>query len=567
MKQKKFLLLTVVVLLGLTLLVYGRLPQTFFQQDEWAIFGYHISADKHGINLFDRLLIYQQETHIAPLSNLVTLIEYQLFGLRFTPYGWISVLLHAVTAVFVVLLATILTRKRWVAFVAGMLFLINSIPSQAVIWVATTTGTVGSAAFFLLSLIILIWYIQKGQRPWWMLMASMVLFLVSLGFKESTVFGFLLIPIVWVIFTPKRVWYGMVRILGTTGILGFLYFLVRLFILSMRTAPSIAPEVTVAPSVGVYIFRSLAIPVRVLAQSFVPEKAHLEIARLILRLAYPRFMIGGSPDPYLVESIIADIVTVFAFFVIVVAIVAVGRYFQTTRQRQFVKVLLLSVIFVLLSALPLVLVPGRAGYNALVDGRHMYLTSSFASILFATLLFGVTKIFVKKKQLVIFVWILVILGSAYHVQRIRTDIAHQVAIGGLRQSILKTVTTSVPTVSDRAVWYVESDTPFYGLEESIVPFQSGFGQVLLVWYNARGVYLPSCFFERQYLYILLEENYKECESRGFGYFRKKSTLNKAYEKFQFKPEEIFAFRFTSATSTFEDITDEIRSRLRLLGQL
>ncbi len=157
--------------------------------------------------------------------------------------------------------------------------------------------------------------------------------------------------------------------------------------------------------------------------------------------------------------------------------------------------------------------------------------------------------------------------SFYHIRKIRKDIDEQIAIGNLRQSILRMVIASAPNLPRRAVFYVESDRPYYGLQEPIVPFQSGFGQVLLVWYNANGADFPACLFDREYLYVLLEENFKECQGRGFGYFRKTLTFNNALKIYHFQPNEIFAFRFISATNTFKDMTIEIRSKLDRFGSL
>ena len=551
----------------LALVNYGKLPKTFFQQDEWAVFGYHISADKLGLNLYNRLFIHEQETHMVPLSNLATLVQYRLFGLRFAPYGWIAVGLHFANTLLVFWLAMVLIKRRWLALLAGIFFLINSIPHQAITWVATTTGTAGSTTVFLLSFIAFIQYIQKKERPIWLLGLVMLLFLVSLGFKETTVFGFFLFPVVWVLLINKRRFRAGAHVGGAIFFSGLFYLLARFFILMQRPAISISPEVVAQPSLGVYLFRTVAVPIRVFVQSFLPEQFHLTMSRLLLRLAYPTFIIGGVPNPYLVESVAADIITLFALLGIATVVAGVGRYFQKTRQAHLSKALSVGFVFTLFSALPFVFVPGRAGYNALLDGRHLYLTSTFTSILAASILVGAIQILGKRKILIVALFVVVFTMSFYHIRKIRKDIDDQIAIGNLRQSILRTVIASAPNLPRRAVFYVESDRPYYGLQEPIVPFQSGFGQVLLVWYNANGADLPTCLFDREYLYVLLEENFKECQGRGFGYFRKTSTFNNALQTYHFQPNEIFAFRFISATNTFKDMTIEIRSKLDRFGSL
>ncbi len=569
MRNFRFILIAISCFFTLTFLSYSKLPQTFFQQDEWAIFGYHISADKLGLNLYDRLFIHEQETHMVPLSNLATLVQYRLFGLQFAPYGWFAIGLHVVNTLLVFWLAMVLTKNRWLALVAGIFFLTNSSPHQAITWVATTTGTAGSTMVFLLSLIAFIYYIKKKKRHILLLGLAMLLFIVSLGFKETTVFGFFLFPVAWMILAKKRPFNAGLRVGVGIFFSGLIYVFARFFILMQRPLSSISPEVVVQPPVTVYIFRVIAIPIRILVQSFLPQQFHLMLSNLLVRLAYPAFVIGGAPDPYLMESAAADIITIFAFLGILIGVVGLGRYFRKTHQTDLFRVLFIGFVFIFLSALPFVFIPGRAGYNALFDGRHLYLTSVFTAILAALFFIAVVQMLWKRKSFVVIFYLLVFIMSFYHIRTIRKDIEHQVAIGHLRQSILQKVITSAPILPRRAVFYIQSDQPYYGLpqDEPIVPFQSGFGQVLLVWYNAHGANLPACLFDKEYLYVLLEENFKECQGRGFGYFRKASTFNAALQTYHLQPDEIFSFKFFSATNIFKNTTAEIRGRLDKFSRL
>lgn len=565
--MKRFIFFTLFLYATILFLTYGNLPKTFFQQDEWAIFGYHISADKLGISLFNRLFIHQQESHLNPFSNIATLIQFRLFGVQFAPYAWVAMMLHGVNTVLVYVLSWMLIKNRWLALFAGIFFLINSIGHQAIVWIATTTGTAGSTLIFLLSVIAGISYIQSGERRRDLLGLTMLGLVISLGFKETTVFGFILIPILWMIFTKKRSLGGGIRVGAAVTLSGALYLIARFMLLALRSAPSISPEVVTRPSFDVYVFRTVVIPVRVFVQSFIPQELHLVLARLAMRLGYPQFMIGGAPNPYLVESAAADIITLAGLLGIVVVIVLLRRSFQKTRQMHLSRVLSFVCAGIWLSALPFIFIPGRAGYNALLDGRHLYLTSAFVSIFAALMVAGIVGKVKKNRPIMALLCMGIFLVGFYHIRIIRRDILNQVTVAKLRQSIVGSVLTYVPVLPRRAVFYVESDAAYYGVAEPIVPFQSGFGQVLLVWYSATGMDFPACLFESEYLYIQMEENFKECEGRGFGYFRKPVTFNEALAVYKFLPDELFAFRFTSATNTFEDTTADMRRKLATFGRL
>ncbi len=209
--------------------------------------------------------------------------------------------------------------------------------------------------------------------------------------------------------------------------------------------------------------------------------------------------------------------------------------------------------------MPFIVIPGPAGYFSLIDGRHLYFTNTLASILLAILLSGIYFWFPRRKiGLILF---LVIVGAiiGFHSLEIRREINYQVGTGIIRRSILDAISKKHPTLPKRVVFYVDSDKSYYGLpeDEKIVPFQSGFGQTLLVWYNARGENFPACFFKDQFLYVLLSEGYRECEGRGFGYFRKPETFKAAIRNNNLSVKNIIGLRYNSSTHELSDIANEV----------
>lgn len=545
----KFFIFVVLFYVALAAMTFGKLPYTFFQQDEWAIFGHLMNADKSGISLLDRLTIYEQDTHLVPFTNALTLLEYRLFGINFAPYAITAIAFHLGNAVLVYELASLLLKKKWLAVAAGAIFLINSISHQAVTWTATATGTVTSTTVTLISLIFFSKYLVTGERNRLYVWFSILIFFLSLFFKETSIFVFFFYPIFWFILSKKRNFKRAVQIIFPLGTLGIVYVLVRI-VFSWLVAPGIASELYQPPFV-VYFFRMIALPIRVIAQSFVPVSFILKTARLFVPLAYPHFVTVGTPDPYIVESAAADIISFFIFCFLLLS-QSIGRL---TR---------VSLLFIALSALPFVVVPGIAGYLSLIDGRHLYLTGIFSAI-FLSLVIGHVFIGARKHRVVYTVIVIIVgLFGIYHILKIRKDTDYQVALAHVRMPILEKITRSYPVLPTRVVFYITSDTPYYGLpyEEPILPFQSGFGQTLLVWYEARGENFPACFFAKKYLYELLSEGYKECDGRGFGYFRKSDTFEQAIQQFAIAPEQIIAFDYASGTNALTDVTEHLRRVLQ-----
>ena len=64
-----------------------------------------------------------------------------------------------------------------------------------------------------------------------------------------------------------------------------------------------------------------------------------------------------------------------------------------------------------------------------------------------------------------------------------------------RHNILNQISEDNLKLTDKQVFYTESDTSYYGLpdETKILPFQSGFGQTLLVWFE-KSERFPNDFF-------------------------------------------------------------------------
>lgn len=543
-------------------LAFGKLLFTFFQQDEWAIFGNYIYWQKEHLSWWNRLFIYEQDTHIVPVSNFLSYAQYALFKLSFTPYAMVSILIHLVNALLVYYLAALFVKNKYVGFLAGLFFLTNSISQQAVTWVATTTGTAGSTLVMLLSIIFFMRFLRRGEQTINLLFSTLFL-VVSLLMKETSIFCFVFFPFLWFLYGKKKSMWSGIKIFSPFAILGIGYVLFRLYFLLFGYHTTASLEELSQPSVFIYLFRILTHPLKFLAQSFIPVSYIIAVGSTIVLLGYPHFVLGGTPDPYIVETVSSDIVS----YVIAIIILSLSVFLcmqKSMRELEMHKLVSAAVLFVSLSALPFIFIPGKAGYLSLIDGRHLYLTSVFSSILLAGLLFATGQIFNMKKTVLIAIGVFVVLFSGMNAMTIHKALNIQMGIAFTRQQILKKIYTEYPHLPQKVVFYTESNTAFYGLpdEEKILPFQSGFGQTLLVWYNEHGDTIPSCFFKGKYLYVLLSQDYKQCGGRGFGYYRSIDLLKESLLANHLSSKSVIAFRYNSFSNSIIDITKEIQDRLQ-----
>jgi len=506
---------------------YFRLPQTFWQQDEWAAFGAAILFWQRSFPLVS-LFTSSSGVHITPLSDLIFFAAYHFFGLNFANFAWASLILHFFNSMLVYYLARLLFKKKWLALTAALLFAGSSLAHQAVTWLSTSANTQGAALFILLAMILIL-----KKRPWW---AFFALFL-ALGFKETGAFLFILLPILY--FSKK--------ILAPWLTLVAFYFGMRVWLLFNTVAPLSQTAGLTQPVKTTYLYRLVFLPIRIIPQSFISAGQIIRWAQGLVRQVYPHYLVnGGVPNPFVVESIAFDFV---CFLFLLLFLLISLKFFKKSR------VFWLSTSLIILSGLPLIFIPGRAGYVSMLEPRHLYLAGIGSSLILAMLL---TRL---KNKVLIFLALILILFS--HGRIIQHDFDSLLANSRLRKSILTQIKSEHPTLPEKVIFYTESDTAYYGLadEEKILPFQSGLGQTLLVWfYDAEK--FPPCFYEDVFLYKIESQGYRECQGRGFGYFRKYDDLLMTLQQKHLPAESVIAYRFSSQDNSLVDTSQEVWHELK-----
>ena len=113
--------------------------------------------------------------------------------------------------------------------------------------------------------------------------------------------------------------------------------------------------------------------------------------------------------------------------------------------------------------------------------------------------------------------------------------------GKIRKNILTQVKRDYPVLPPKVVFYIESDSSYYGLPEEvkILPFQTNFGSTLFIWYLPTEKF-PKEMVDKGWLFSdLTAEGYKEIGGRGFGYFWDITKLKKVVLEKNLSPEMVF----------------------------
>lgn len=550
----------IVIFLFLAFLTFGKLQYAFFQQDEWAIIGTFLYFDKANLSWLELLFNYGQNTHTIPLSGILSYFEYKFFGLNFPSYAYFSIGIHLLNVFLVFYLAYLFFKKKLPAFIAGLIFLVDSIPSQAITWTATTSSTAGSALFTLLSLVFLTKFLLDKNKKIFIALSFIFLFL-SLGFKESSIFMLLFVPVYWFIFECKKSYKKALYTLFPVLLIGGIYIFSRLFLIFLNSSISSAFDGLSNPTLAVYFYRVIVFPMKSISQSIIPGNFINFLSDKLVSVGYPHFVQEGIPNPMVSQSIGGDIISYF--FSLIILFVCIFFYKKAIINKMFyeAKLIIISLLFIALSSLPLIFIPGGSAYFSLFDGRYLYITGVFKSILLTNILFLIYMTFKKKTIPFLIFFLLFFIG--FNVLTIQRSLENEIKQGNIRRLMLNQIQKDYPKLPEKVIFYTESDSSYYGLtlEEKILPFLSGFGQTLLVWYNEHGENFPACFFKDKYLYSITSEEYKECSGRGFGYFRNFKSLEEAIDKFKIKPENIVGFRYVSGKNKLFDITNETRKKV------
>lgn len=310
------------------------------------------------------------------------------------------------------------------------------------------------------------------------------------------------------------------------------------------------------------ISRLVAVLLTGVTQTIFPQELILALADRAVQLSgISGIPVKGNPayDVFLENQLIRPVMYVFGPLTLAILV------FYAAKQKGTKRVAALSsLLLFVVSLVPLAFIPSGELSAVFLAPRGLYLPTAGSAVLFGLMLKPLLKR--RSKSLA-----LILVYLVMHFSVVRMQVNHLTEQGQEREKILRWVQIKYPSLPDKVIFYTESDSSFYGISprERIMPFQSGFGQTLLVWYHPSENF-PKEFFANQFLWGITDEGYKqslssgegkEADERGFGYFRDFESLAKTLAENDIKFDSVIAFRYDSSTRTVEDMTQEVRGRL------
>lgn len=521
----------------------------FFQQDEWFAFSEYIRISKNFGDLINNLFAFNV-THYVPLGRLAGYLEFQLFRLNYLPYAILGLLLHVGIAIAIYYLVKRIFENKAIAIISAFIFIFADYGYQVISW---PTGNLANQLSIIISLGSLIFFLrflkEEKSKLFWI---SYFLLLLSLTFKENAIAFFLFLPILFLKYSKsslrKKYFYPLVIF-----VTGTFYGLFR--VLMVLVTNDVAETAVGSHSKFTLIYNILTFPIKAIVQTIIPINLELSIAKK-LSFLFPikvRGEVGTTTYDVFLEKRILEGLT-FVLFTMIIAIIIV--MYKKIKGEENKKIILFATLFIILNSFIYALSPERSGIIPIIDSRNLYFLTVGSSIIVGTIIY----LLMKKKRLVGNIFLFIFFGI--NIFYLKQDVTIVQEYSNVRQNILNQIKSDHPTLPNPVIFYTESSSSFYGLPESerILPFQSGFGKTLLVWYEKENRF-PTGFFN-DFLWPIQSQGYKEIDGVGFGYFRDFEKLAKFVKENNFNKDTIISYSFNSEVNSLKNITKQIQGRLR-----
>lgn len=528
-------------LLVIILFLYFPIFRNFFQQDEWAAFA-EIYLAGYGNYILKALM--PDPGHYVPFARILFAICTYLFEFSYIKWSVVSVLWHFVNSYLVFILARKIFKENWQAIFSSILFAVFAAGQQATSWVVANGATQGATTLVLLSLI----YFFESK-----IFLSVLMLVLSMLFKEIAIGMFAFLPFLMSFqnyFAKKSLFDKRMLYLIAVA----LFYIVFRYLTFLGVFSDIkAPVITESQTKSEILFNIATFPIKGISQTFIPPYVFLEASKFIAEKLPDG--IAGSPGTTYFDNFylkyVFGVLTLFVFGIVGLIFLLALKF----RKGNLATIAFFGLLFVGMNSAIYALSPGRSGFVPIIDSRNLYMPS----IGMAFFIVSIVSLFKNWKWSVAILSIFVV----FNMLITRLELKGISEVGKNRLNILNQIYSDNLKLNDKQIFYIESDTSYYGLPDTIriLPFQSGFGQTLLVWFNNTEKF-PTEFFDNAYLWPIDSQGYKEVDGRGFGYFRDYSLLSATLKEYNLPTESVVAYSWDSKQEKLTNTTYEIRLKLK-----
>lgn len=529
-------------------LSYSKVPLIFFQQDELMGFGLFFLR---GSKMLLSGLGFRDVLHFVPVTMSISYSLFKAFGLNPLPYNLVGLFFHTLNGILIYIIAQKIFKNKSYSILTSILFFSCSAGMELVMWPVINLNTI-SLSFSLLSIYVLISaYSERGYLKIRESIYVSILFLLSVFSVEYAAGMMFLIPFMSFILDKKGKGFKKLSSLVPFFIATVTYLIFRFAPVFISHSATAFNSVVSAGPIN-KLTEMIEIPFIYFGQLFLGQGFIINISQMISVVFF-----NNIANTQFAEGVIYKYVASFIGIGVMFLIV---RGFKIAMKIDVTlsKYLIIFSTFIVFSALPFVFVPGKM--FSIFPSRYLYFGSVGYSFLI-TIIFYILIKSKNKRNIFIFgslITMMVLFGTYDNYKK--GNNLYQTGV--VRSMILSKIKDSHPVLPKKVIFFTQSDKSYFGLpdNDTILPFQSGLGQTLFLWYYSSEKF-STRFFENEFLWGILSEGYKEEDARGFGYFRDYVKLKESIKTNKLNPDSVIAFRWDANTNTLADMTVEIRKKL------
>lgn len=547
-------LLPSIVLGVLIYFAFGQLFHSFYEQDEWKGIGVYLTSysNNYCINTDQPLQTLLGQGR--QLSALLTCFFYNHFPFNTIPSVVYRLSLHLINSFLVFIVIRKILKKDIPAILGAAFFAVNAVAQGTVTWFAAH-GTIPATTmvlFAILALLKSVHYEDKDSKSLdkkWLVVSIFALY-ISFLFKQIGVFMFILFPLWTLIYSKNSKKSTKVFDIFSKKyylfLVGFLLF-IGYWLIHFKSISGTEALFLTGANVNFYptlIVRSILYPLTSFSLILVPPEAFLNFARYVTNIYYP--FIPEQQFILVAQTVVLDLLAVILSFLILVMIF----YLQKRVEASSRKYLWFFITFILLSFLPYVIISKSFAY---LESRYYYLAAVGAAFILAWIL---NAVWALSKKIGLILMLLVFLFVSYHVLELNKYVEKQKEVSLERKGLLSQLLRHRPNLeNEKNVFLITGSDDFY-LPGNKVPFQSGMGHTLGVWYYFTGK-IPPEVIKNAELYELGSQGYYEYENKGFGYFYELDALSTSIQKNDLPASSIYGFYYNAEKQELINITEEI----------
>lgn len=553
------ILLPLIVLGVLIYFAFGQLFYSFYEQDEWKGIGVYLTSysNNYCINTDHPLQTLLGQGR--QFSALFTCFFYNHFPFNTIPSVAYRLSLHLINSLLVFMIIRKTLKRDIPAILGAVFFAVNAVAQGTVTWFAAH-GTIPATTMVLFAILALLKSVRhedkdsKSLDKKWLAVSIFALY-ISFLFKQIGIFMFILFPLWALIYSSgSRKSINVFNIFSKKYypfLVGFLLF-IGYWLIHFKSISDTDALFLTGANVNFYptlIVRSILYPLTSFSLVFVPPETFLTFARFITNIYYP--LVPVQQFILIAQTVVLDLLAVILSFLIFVTIF----FLQKRVDAGSRKYIWFFVTFILLSFLPYVIISKSFAY---LESRYYYLAAIGAAFILALALSVVWAI---SKKIGLGLTLLAILFVSYHALEVNKYVEKQKELSLERKGFLSQLNSIKPGLETKKnIFLVTGSHDFY-IEGNKVPFQSGMGHTLAVWYYHTGK-VPKEVVKEGKLFEIGSQGYFEYDAYGFGYFSNLEDFRSNLSGRKIEDPDLIFLYYDARNKRLINITEEISEELK-----